>query len=206
MQGLKFHLTQSLLSSWLWSYRTDDGYARFVEALNRHREPPSPEMLDGIQFENCVNNYLNGAPLVEGHKWYRGITATADYLWGAQQQVSLYRDLIVDGVCFSLNGVLDFLRAGVIYDTKFSKTYHLNKYLDSPQHAAYFYLVPEATEFQYLSCDGSYVYREIYHPEDVRPIEKTVRDFMVFLDRTGLIDTYTSLWELNSYYSYKKEK
>lgn len=177
-----------------------------MRALYRQPQPPSDKMLRGIEFEHCVNSVLDGAAIPEDHKWYKPVMELANYLAGSQQQVSLKRDIIVDGVCFELQGVLDFLRGGVIYDTKFSTNYHLNKYLDSPQHPMYFYLVPEASEFQYLSCDGKFIYTETYYPEDVTPINVTIRQFMRYLDRHKLVDTYTAFWNLETYYQSKKER
>ena len=130
----------------------------------------------------------------------------ADLLDGSQQQVTVKKDVIVDGVCFELYGVLDFLKRGVIYDTKFSKHYYPNKYLQSPQHPLYFRLVPEAYKFSYLSCDGEFIYTETYLPEDVTPIESLIHQFMVFLDKHNLVETYTSLWNLDTYYKSKFNK
>jgi hypothetical protein len=94
-------------------------------------------------------------------------------------------------VCY---GVLDFLKAGVIYDTKYSKTYSVGKYRESPQHPMYFYLTPEAKEFQYKICDGQWVYTETYSPDEVEPIEKTIKHFMDFLDRQNLVKTFCENW------------
>lgn len=205
MQNPKFHMTQSLLADWQYSFVLEDGYERFLKSLNRVPKQPTEKMLDGVAFEGCVNAALDGSYVPETHKWYKPVTELAEYLQGAQKQVSVKRNIIVDGVCFQLHGVLDFLRAGVIYDTKFSENYKLNKYLNSPQHPAYFYLVPEARRFEYLSCDGKFIYKEIYYPEDTTPVEVLIRQFMRYLDRHGLIETYTSIWNLETYYKSKKE-
>jgi len=206
MQNPKFHLTQSLLSDWQYSFVMEDGYERFVKSLNRVPKKPTEKMLNGVAFEGCVNSTLNGAFIPEDHKWYKPVMELAKYLHGSQQQVALKRDIIVEGVCFELFGVLDFLRAGVIYDTKFSDSYRLNKYLHSPQHSMYFYLVPEARRFEYLSCDGKFIYKEIYYPEDTEPIELTIRQFMRYLEKHNLIETFTSKWNLKTYYESKKGK
>ena len=198
----KFHLTQSLLSAWQYCYSdSEDSYERFLKTLNRQKEPPTEAMLNGIEFENCVNNVLNGSYIDPKHKWYQGIMETAKKLQGSQQQVRVKREIIVNGVCFELDGVLDFLRAGEIYDTKFSTHYYLNKYLDSAQHPMYFYLVPEAKKFQYISCDGRFIYTETYYPEDTPPIEIKIKQFMQFLDKTKNIDTFCQIWNLETYYS-----
>lgn len=206
MQNPKFHLTQSLLSDWQYSFVMEDGYERFVKSLNRVPKKPTEKMLNGVAFEGCVNSTLNGAYIPEDHKWYKPVMELAKYLHGSQQQVALKRDIIVEGVCFELFGVLDFLRAGVIYDTKFSDSYRLNKYLHSPQHPMYFYLVPEARRFEYLSCDGKFIYKETYYPEDTEPIELTIRQFMRYLEKHNLIETFTSKWNLKTYYESKKGK
>ena len=74
---------------------------------------------------------------------------------------------IAVGTCLLYTSILDALKAGTIYDVKY-----LNKsmgsaelawkYLESAQHPAYFYIVPEAHEFKYLVSDGKDLYIEQY--------------------------------------------
>lgn len=187
-------ITQSLLSAWLWSYKLDTGYDDFLHTLNREKTPPTKPMLDGVRFENVLNATLNGAEIKPDHEWYKPITELSDTLAGSQQQVKLSKDICINHTEFVLYGVLDFLKAGIIYDTKYSKTYHIGKYLDSPQHPMYFALVPEALNFQYKVCDGQYVYTETYYPDDVEPIERTIYSFMAFLERRNLLTTYFEKW------------
>lgn len=194
MSKPKFLITQSLLSAWQWGLTLENGYADFLDTLKNIRKPPTKAMLDGIQFENVLNATLNGAPLEENHKWYKPIMELYPTLIGAQQQAAYSKDIEVDGVNFVLYGKLDYLKAGVIYDTKFSKTYHVGKYIDSPQHPMYFALVPEAMEFQYKICDGEEVYTETYYPDQAEPIERTIKHFMEFLDKTNLVETYCDNW------------
>mgnify|MGYP000851683466 CR=1 FL=1 len=192
----KFLVTQSLISSWQWSYKTDNGYEDFLKTLRREPIQPTKAMLAGQHFENVLNAALNGADIDPAHEWYKPITELYPTLFGAQQQVRLSRDMRVDGMNFVLYGVLDYLKAGVIYDTKYSKTYRsVGKYLDSPQHPMYFALVPEAYEFQYKICDGRYVYTEAYRPDEVEPIERTISQFMAFLDRQNLVSTFCEHWQ-----------
>lgn len=196
----KFRITQTLLGSWLWAYKLDDGYEKFLKTLRREKEPPTKAMLDGQHFEGMVNAALDGHEIDETHEWAEQVKECAKLLKGSQKQVVLFKEITVDGVRFLLHGVLDFLRCGVITDTKFSKTYKdagtVSKYIDSPQHPMYFELVPEAYEFRYLICDGKYVYEERYRPEDVKPIEQTIREFMRFLERHNLIDLYAEKWSI----------
>lgn len=179
----------------MFGLKLDNGYADFLKTLNREPIQQTKAMLDGIRFENCLNAVLNGAEIEPTHEWYKPITQLADELQGAQQQVRLSRDISVGGVNFVLYGVLDYLKAGAIYDTKFSKTYKVGKYLTSPQHPMYFALVPEAYKFSYKICDGKWVYTETYRPDEVEPIERTISNFLKFLDNMNLKEVYFNKWQ-----------
>lgn len=193
----KVRITQSLLSAWLYSFKTDDGYDDFIKALNREKKQPTEAMLNGIRFENCLNSVLNGEHLPEDHEWFSPITEMAEELRGSQQQVTLFKEIQVGDRTLLLHGVLDYLREGHIWDCKFSKNYHLNKYLGSPQTAMYLELVPEAFDFTYIASDGKYVYREKY-PRDIVPsIEPTIHYFMKFLKDHDLWNTYCEKWQTN---------
>ena len=195
----KFRLTQSLLSAYLWTFKKEDGYDEFIAALNREKKQPTVAMLDGIRYENVLNSVLDGAEITPDHEWYAPITEMAEELQGAQQQVTLFRDITVDGVDFLIHGVLDYLREGHIWDCKFSKRYELNKYYweYTPQTSFYLYLVPEAVDMTYIISDGKYVYRERYPREIVAYIEPYIKNFMRFLDMHNLVDIYTEKWRVN---------
>ena len=198
MRTSKVRITQSLLSAWEWSFKTDDGWDDFIAALNREKKQPTQAMLDGIRFENCLNNVLKGEPIYQDNEWYNVLVEMSCELQGAQQQVSLFQDCEVDGQPFLLHGVLDYLREGHIWDCKFSKTYHLNKYLTSPQTPMYLSLAPEARDFTYIISDGKYVYREKYPRDIVPPIEPTINNFMQYLKKHGLWDVYCEKWSVNN--------
>ena len=193
----RLRITKTLLDSWLWSFKTEDGYEKFLKTLRREKIQPNTQMLMGVQFENVLNSVLLGEHLPEDHEWKFPIMEMAEELWGAQQQVTLFREINVDGVDFLIHGVLDYLRAGHIWDCKFSKRYELNKYLGSPQTSFYLYLVPEAFDMTYIISDGKYVYREKYPREIVDPIEPYIRNFMQFLDMHNLVNIYTEKWRVN---------
>lgn len=189
----KFLLTQSLLSSWQYTLKSGDP-DEFLSTLRREKKPQSKAMLDGIRFENVVHAVSEGEEIEPGHEWYKPVLEICEIITQSQYQVKASRPLVVDNVEFICYGILDFLKAGVIYDTKFSRTYRVGKYLDSPQHPMYFYLCPEVRQFEYIISDGSFVYREIYRPEDVEPIETIVRQFMAWMDKTNLVDIYCQNW------------
>lgn len=196
----KLRVTQSLLSSWEWVFKTESGWDDFLATLHRERKQPTKAMLDGIRYENCLNSVLNGETIPEDHEWYKVITEMAEELDGAQQQVNLFADtdIYVDGFQILLHGVLDYLKAGHIYDCKFSKRYHLNKYLSSPQHPLYLHLVAEARDFTYIVTDGEWVYRERYQREIVPPIEQTITQFIAYLKQHELFDIFVEKWRTNN--------
>ena len=190
----KVRITQTLLSAFQYIYKVEDGWDSFLKTLNRVKEPPTQAMLNGVKFEGMVNAALDGNMCEPEHEWYRCVKECAELLKGSSQQVTIFRDIWVDGQPVLLHGVLDFLRAGQIFDTKFSTTYHRGKYLTSPQTPMYFALVPEAYRFNYVIADGHYVYKESYEPDDVPPIEKTIKEFFQFCQRAGLWDTLMEKW------------
>ena len=196
----KVRITQSLLSSFEWVFRKDDGFDSFLKALNREKEPPTKAMLDGIRYENVLNSVLNGEQITEDHEWFFTIAEMAQELQGAAQQVTLFKEIEVDGTPLLLHGVLDYLREGHIWDCKFSKTYHPNKYFweNTPQTSMYLALVPEALDFTYIISDGSYVYREKYPREIVPPIEPRIKNFMDFCKKQGLWETYLEKWSVTN--------
>ena len=138
-KGNKFLLTQSLLSSWQYALKSGE-WGELLSTLRREKKPQSKAILDGIRFENVVHAVSEGAQISPEQEWYKPIVEICEIITQGQYQVKASRPLVVDGVEFVCFGILDFLKAGVIYDTKFSKTYRVGKYLDSPQHPMYFYL------------------------------------------------------------------
>ena len=110
------------------------------------------------------------------------------------------RELVVGGMTFLLYGILDVLLAGIIYDVKFRNKSLASediygKYLDSAQHPAYFYLVPEASEFQYIVSDGEDVYVEVYRRDETPHISEIITQFVVWLNNAGLMERYKQHWE-----------
>ena len=194
----KLLITQSLLSSWQYQYQAFDpesAHEDFLRVLRREKSKPTQAILDGIQFENMVTACCEGSPPPEGHKWGEAVRAIADRLQGSQFQVVAQRSAMVAGVPFLLYGRLDALKAGVIYDIKFSRSYQVGKYLDSPQHPMYFTLVPEAYKFEYVVFTGSDVCVESYDREDVPEIFPTIRNFINYLELSKLDKIYCQKWE-----------
>ena len=77
MKTPKVRVTKSLLDGWLWSYKRDSGWEDFLKTLNREPLQPTQAMLDGVRYENCLNNVLDGVPIAPDHEWYKPITEMA---------------------------------------------------------------------------------------------------------------------------------
>ena len=196
----KIRITKTFLDSWLYSFKKEDGWDDFLTVLNREKKKPTEAMLMGNQFENVLNNVLNGEIISTDHEWYSVITEMAEELDGAQQQVSLFREIKIGNQVFLLHGVLDFLKESRIYDCKFTKRYALNKYFweYTSQTSMYLALVPEAREFEYIISDGKWVYREKYPREIVPPIENTIMSFVSYLEKFNLMEIYKEKWRVNN--------
>jgi len=151
-------------------------------------------MQNGIDFENCVYAEAAGRPRGPHAKWEDGIQAVANQIRGAQTQVKASMEIEAGGEKLLLYGILDALKAGVIYDVKFSKSYEAGKYLNSAQHPAYFRLIPEAYEFRYLISDGTCLYTEVYRRVPTRPIEGIIAEFLESLRCMGYMETYREKW------------
>lgn len=204
----KIRITQTLLSSWLYTFKTESGYEKFLATLNREKIQPTIEMLNGNKYENILNNVLDGEIIQEDHEWYSPITQMAEELKGAQKQVTIFKDIIVDGQPILLHGVLDFLVRGHIYDCKFSEAYGKEaprnspktalRYFGSPQHPMYLSLVPEARDFIYIICDNQFVYHERYTRQEIVPIEETIKCFLDYLKMHNLFDIYEEKWRVKN--------
>ncbi len=200
----RYLITQSLISSWAYIFNCrdecqDDAIESFRRTLNREETEPTEAMLNGIAFENEVYKEASGAHREPHKNWEPGIQKVAAYIRGAQFQVRASRELIVGDMTFLCYGVLDSLKAGVISDVKYkSKSFGsldlAGYYLDSPQHPMYFYLVPEAYEFQYLVSDGQDIYTEIYTPAECRSIRDIITEFIQSVTEIGLLPLYKENW------------
>ena len=200
------HITKTLLESWRYCFSCaegyeDEAYADFLKTLRREPSETTEAMLNGLAFEDRCYRAAEGKTIRSDAKWLEGAMKVGEIIRGAQIQVPISRPIEVDGTTYLLKGILDALRAGVIYDVKFlnksiGSADVYGKWLNCTQHPAYFYLVPEAHEFQYVGSDGSDVYIETYQRDQTPYIGEIIHDFLEFLKGEGLMDVFAERWEV----------
>lgn len=203
----RYLITHSLLSSWMYAIKDDpfedatterDPYAEFLNALNRLPSPPNEAMQNGIDFENLVTQISDSPGLFERYaekpRWYDAAKEIASIVRGGQFQFKARKAVNVAGMEFVLFGKLDVLKAGSIYDIKFSKSYDRGTFFVSTQHPMYLELVPEAQDFTYLVSNGVDVWTESYTREETRSIFPVIADFADWLRSQGLFQIYVEKW------------
>ena len=200
---MRYLMTHSLLYSWLYAMKENpnadatterDQMEEFMLVLRREPTPTSEAMQNGIDFEELVTKIVYGMS-PEGDSWGEAAAAIANRVRGGVLQYKAYRSVQVGGLTMLLNGRLDCLRAGEIFDIKFSKSYEPGKYFDSTQHPMYFELIPEARSFTYLVSNGSLVWSETYRRDETQSIIPTIENFLAWLGDTGLMPLYLEKWE-----------
>ena len=198
-------MTHSLLYSWQYALREnpyedasteDTSVPDFLRTLRREPTPTTEAMQKGIDFENLVARIVNGRALGrdESSSWFNAAHRIADILYGGQLQYKAKKRISAGGMDFLLYGRLDALKAGMVYDIKFSGKYERGKFYDSTQHPVYLELVPEAYRFVYLISDGRNVWTEEYHREDTRSVIPIIQDFTAWLSTQNLMETYKKHW------------
>lgn len=195
-------MTHSLLSSWLYTMKENpyenmtterDPFAEFMQVLRREPTETTEAMQKGIDFENLVTAITKGNGNTKD-RWYNAADKVAKVVNGGLLQYRTKKEIQVRGITILLYGRLDALKAGVIYDIKFSGKYDVGKYVNSTQHPVYLELVPEAKEFTYLVSNGSSVWTETYRRDETPSIFPIISDFFEWLEVNGLMELYKEKW------------
>lgn len=195
----------------------DSSKQDFLRVLFREPTPKTEAMQNGIDFEALVTDIVTGklkieevpaqgvlpsTETIDGEslygkrypKWYLPAKKIADIVSGGQLQLVAQKRIQINGEEYLLYGRLDALKAGRIYDIKFTGTYDRGKFFDSTQHPMYIELVPEADSFTYLITNGTDVWTEKYRKDETAPILPTVQNFLAWLDQVGYMDIYKKYW------------
>lgn len=203
MDDRRFMVTHSLLNSWSYALKDNpyedmtserDPMADFMATLRREPIPTNEAMQNGIDFEDLVTAILKGKADT-GHRWYEAASEVATLIKGAQLQHKASRTVRIAGRDVFLYGRLDALKAGIIYDIKFTSSYDAGKYYDSTQHPMYLAIMPEAYGFTYLASNGTNVWPEHYRRDETPDIIQTIQQFYAWLDGQGLMQVYLDHWE-----------
>lgn len=199
---------------------TRDSYQEFLQTLRREPIPPNEAMMKGLEFEDLCYAIANGTfqpvkelahdkkgnPIIEPNtgepvevikypRYYEAAYQVADIVRGGQIQYKAKKLIEVSGIQFVLYGRLDVLKAGTVYDIKFSGSYDKGKFFDSTQHPTYLELIPEADQFTYIVSNGQNVWTETYRRDETRAIRPVISDFVEWLNAVGLMDTYKEYWK-----------
>ena len=194
-QSNRLMLTQSLIGSWLYqfnAYDSQEAQKEFLRVLCKEPVEETEAMHKGNEFEALVYACCEGADV--DHAWAPCAKQAASLVRGGQFQATARKNMTASGVDLLLYGRLDALKAGVVYDIKFSEKYVAGKYINSPQHPMYLELIPEARKFVYVVSDGADLFLETYTRAEVEPIESIVRQFLGDLRAAGQMDLYRQHW------------
>lgn len=201
---MAYMITHSLLSAWLRSIsenpyddatQEDSSKEEFLRVLRREPTPTTEAMQNGIDFEDMVTALTQGRPTdPKKAAWLEAAQKVAEIVHGGQLQYAAKQYVQAYGTEIMLYGRLDALKAGHIYDIKFSKSYERGKYYDSTQHPMYLQLIPEALDFTYLVSNGTDLWTECYRREEPAPIMYTVNNFLSWLYTMGLMQLYQEKW------------
>lgn len=198
----RYLMTHSLLSSWLYTLKENpyedltteaDPMNEFLLTLHREPTPTSEAMQNGIDFEDLVTDIILGCG-DSNNIWYNAASTIASIVKGGQLQHRARKIINAGGMEIVLYGRLDALKAGEIYDIKFSKRYERGKYFGSTQHPTYLELVPEANRFTYLVSNGSEVWSESYRRDETKDIRPLISDFLEWLTAVDMLSIYKEHW------------
>lgn len=198
---MKYLMTQSLLSSYLYQFNCIDDYSEeahqsFLDTLNRIYNPPNEAMQRGIEFEKLVYKCTDMSNIDDvSTDEVMSAIRIADYIDGERFQYVASKTINISGLDLVLYGRLDALKAGVIYDIKYTSKYNVGKFINSPQHPMYLELIPEAKEFIYLVSNGKSVWTEKYTRDETPSIYPIIQSFLQYLENMDLMQIYINKWK-----------
>lgn len=190
MNQKKYLITPSLLNAWKYAISLENEYGNledFKKVLSRETQETTEVQQLGYDFEDyMIKNY---EPTKNGC-----------------YQVKLYKNITTDTGTYVLYGRLDCLKAGIIYDYKYTSSYDVGKFYGSYQTLIYFELCEEAYQFCYLvsnnfkknkTLDEINLYRENYLRNSLKNIDikQEIDTFISWLKANDLYNLYLEKWE-----------
>ena len=184
----KYLITPSLLNSWKYAISQDNDYGNledFKKVLSREPMESNEAIELGFQYEEfMIENYEQTK-----HGCY---------------QVKLSKNVTTNTGNYVLYGRLDCLKAGKIYDYKYTRSYDVGKFYDNYQTPIYLELEPNAREMEYLVCNNYRegkaleelnIYHEVYRRDEIHiDIKQEIDNFISWLEANKLLDLYHEKW------------
>jgi len=213
---MPFLITQSLLSSWQWYLSADEdneekAYFDLIKTLRREKLEDNESMLFGRVFESVVRLICDGDAWInekdkadvllkkkefDDERLQKCVYEVAEECKGGVWQVKQSKIKNILGQDFLLYGRLDVLKGPWIIDIKFSHTFEIGKYRDSPQTKMYMHLVPDVIGMKYLISDGNQTYEDVYLRSSVESIDNDIKDFWSWIStQHALFYLYVKNWE-----------
>jgi hypothetical protein len=206
----KYKITPTLLNGFYFFKKSEkvERTAEFKALLNKERFKPNELMLQGIAFEKNVY------AICCGQKVEHMPTAleVANEVKGGSWQVTVAKDILVNGQPFLLTGKTDIIKGDIIIDVKRCRNdafepkadpryeYKFGKYFESVQHKIYM-VCSGIHNFRYLISDGKTVVPEdyVYTSETFGEVLQAVSDFWEWLHMPGAeyyLNAYLKNWEV----------
>lgn len=185
----KYLITPSLLNSWRYAISPENDYGNledFKKVLSREPIEETEAIRTGFEYEDfMIKNYEQ--------------TKNGCY------QVKLSKDIVTKTGVYVLYGRLDCLKAGKIYDYKYTGSYDVGKFFNNYQTAIYLELAPEAFEMEYLICNNYKagkkieelnIYHETYTRKEVNiDLGYEIDCFIYWLKANNLYSIFCDKWE-----------
>lgn len=213
----RYRITASLLNSWQrifdasldLYYNEETSEISYEEALQLEKEKRFNEFVNVLKRIPIEDNDF----MRKGREFETKVCDGLDecfspYVKNGAFQVTVTKDVDIDGVPITLYGVLDVLKKGRIMDIKrIFSNYKYPKYATSHQHPLYMFLVPNAIDFTYLICDKRIdgvkeetrkkAYNlEHYTRENCEDILEVCSNFIDYLKQNNLFEIFIEKWQM----------
>jgi hypothetical protein len=185
---MRYLITPTLLNAWSYLHSVDDEWSEsarteFLSTLSRDKFEPTDAMKQGNKFEADVFAHVDGYRPELDDEYWKCVAEVASQVPGGARQLSVKREIVVDGQEFLLYGKVDHVAGPWATDVKWTGSYEFPKFKDTAQHPVYLACLPAVPSFRYLISDGRRVYEEVYQRGECATPEELVREFVSGLNK-----------------------
>lgn len=211
----RYRITATLLNSWqrIFDAKNDifeneNDEISYEDKLAQEQEKRKEEFIYLLERKPFVDNeFMKKGREYEDLVCTGGDRIFSPYVNRGAFQVTLTKDVDIDGIPITLYGVLDVLKRGRIMDIKRVVKYKYPKYKTSHQHPMYLFLAPDALDFTYLVADNNVESKDQEKFEKAHHLERYVREncedilqvcsrFLSWLKENNLFEIYTAKWQM----------